>query len=576
MTGSNRRPPGCKPGALPAELTAPKRTQLYHVKKESVNWFAHPFEAYYYIFMLPVLTKTQIREYENKLIRTGEISSSILMELAGSKCAEKLLYHYPECKDVLIVCGTGNNGGDGLVIARWLAEKRIRVSVLILESSHNSGSAEFTHNLNRIKSSNIQIATLPSDTILSRELLHNAEIIIDAILGTGFSGNLSPSKEEAIKLINSTKCPVISLDIPSGLDADNSQHTSTHINADRTYAIGALKPCHTLFPAIEACGKISFIDIGIASQKSAQTLWTKCPLTIPPPRKQDSHKYNYGHIGIIGGSSGMEGALNLATHACLTSGSGLVTAICPSTIYDKICPDLPGTMTQQVEANPDGTFSDIATTQIIRLLNSRKFTALAVGPGMRQSQAGQLLILALLAYNLPLIIDADGLNNLSTIDTDPLMSTLAKRTQPLILTPHHREAARLLSVDTATIDANPIESAKLISAKYSATVVLKGYPTVISSPNEQSLIIPAGNPGMAKAGSGDTLTGILAATLCRLPAIDASAYSVILHGICGDLANKYLGEDAMQAHDLPRFTSIAREKMSATIARTSHTFHDEL
>ncbi|MDD5456660.1 MAG: NAD(P)H-hydrate dehydratase [Candidatus Margulisbacteria bacterium] len=496
-----------------------------------------------------ILLAQEIQLLDKKTVTKTGIPSLVLMENAGRSSAEIILQKYPRNTDFIIMAGTGNNGGDGLVIARYLLNmgKQVRV---YLAGERNKLSTETKQNLNIFLNCGGEIKSVneKNNSALKKSMQKDC-IIIDALFGTGFKAPVKGLSAKLIEFINSSGHPVVSIDLPSGIEADSGQLEKTCIKADTTVTFGYPKLCHILYPARENCGEIYLVDISLDKKYATaikRELIQEEELTLPE-RKHDSHKYNYGHVLIVGGSSGMEGAVVLACKAASSSGAGLVSCMIPQSTNNIIKHHLVEDMSIPI-ADKNGMFCSKSIPDIIKHMEEGKFCTILCGPGLRTNLDMEILIQKILKINLPLVLDADALNNLANIKN--YHHLIHERKQPTILTPHLGEAAKLLNNKAENIKPDMEKYALRLAQSTGAYIVLKSANTLIATPQKQVFYTPTGNPGMAKAGSGDVLGGIISTLIYRLPVIEALKLAVYLHGLAGEMALTCLGAECMQALDL--------------------------
>lgn len=497
---------------------------------------------------MKILTSKEISQVDKSTIEKTGIPSLVLMENAGRSCVDIILKDYPFVKNVSVVAGKGNNGGDGIVIARYLQKLGKNVKLFILAQNEEKLSPDNKSNLNIFKKfSNHFYFITQSDLGFLEENLKTADLIVDAIFGTGFKPPVEGYPKDVIQMINSSGKPVVSVDIPSGINAD-SPFCDVSIKANLTITFGYLKPCHILYPAAENCGKVYVADISLDDSYAPSYRQLITPYNVLlPKREKTGNKYTFGHVAIIGGSVGKSGAVIMASKAATVSGSGLTTAIVPQDINPVLETNLIEEMSIPVSSQ-NGTFSKESKEEILDILNKGKFSSVVVGMGMSVNENTIELIKGLLAIEKPLVIDADGLNNLSRIEN--FKQLLKQRTFPTVLTPHTGEFSRLTGLDTKTILQN-FESIGLDFSKETGSyVILKFSRMVIFTPEGKIYYCNKGNPGMATAGTGDVLAGIVGALVNRLPVEEALKLSVLLHSTAGDLAAAEKGEESLKATDL--------------------------
>ncbi|HRG58476.1 MAG TPA: NAD(P)H-hydrate dehydratase [Bacteroidia bacterium] len=489
--------------------------------------------------MQKILSIQQIRDWDAYTILNEPISSIDLMERAASKVSEIILSDF-NFNDFEIYCGQGNNGGDGLVLARLLAQQNKKVKVYILiEKDH--GSIDFELNLNRLKEiDGPEIYSLQSKLDFVKPSLNAC--IIDAILGTGIHGTSKGLTKDTIDYINSFSNLKIAIDVPSGLQCDEPlQFNASVVEASYTLTFQSLKLAFLFTENHKYCGIVKVLDIGLKTEFLSQQKSNHLILTLSniigllPTRKTFAHKGNFGHALLLCGSSGKFGAAILSAMACSRSGAGLVTLHSGKKIESSLNSTLPSAMFNADE-------NDELITQIPNL---DKFTSVAMGcgAGMATSTISALKLL-IQQCKVPLVLDADALNILAQNKT--WLSFLPPGT---ILTPHPKEFERLFGKWNNSFER--LQMQKDFSRKYNCYIVLKGAYTCVSTPSGNCYFNPTGNAGMAKGGSGDVLTGIITALLSQgLNRTEACLVGVFVHGLAGDLAKEYRGEISMLPEDL--------------------------
>jgi len=490
--------------------------------------------------LIKILPVQKIREADQYTIDHEPVRSVDLMERAAGRCFEWIKEHQPDTKQAYtIFAGPGNNGGDGLVIARMLHDSGYPVSVNLVQFS-NELSPDCQINLNRLKKIiPVQIIKTTKDIVQ----IPADEIIIDALLGSGISRAPEGLVKHVIQQINAAGNRIIAIDLPSGLMADSSSdgHKDAIIKASVTLTIGAPKLALFVPENGDYCGDWCFIPIGLHEDFLQQAdakyflLQQNDVAAFFQPRKTFSHKGSYGHVLIMAGSKGKTGAAVLAAKACLRSGCGLTTVHCPSDSLNIVQISAPEAM-----VSVDENANNISVLPVLM-----PYSAVAFGPGcgLHKSTAASLKLL-IQETKVPLVIDADGLNILA--DNKTWLSFLPANT---VLTPHPGEFKRLFGESKNDFDrlGKGVEAAM----KFRCIIVLKGAYTAIISPNGQVFFNSSGNPGMAKGGSGDALTGLIAGLLARgIPALKAAIAGVFLHGLAGDFAAKYKTQEAMRAGDI--------------------------
>ncbi|MBI4843913.1 MAG: NAD(P)H-hydrate dehydratase [Nitrospirae bacterium] len=526
--------------------------------------------------MIKAATAKEMREIDRITIKRHGIASIELMERAGLACVKKINEIYfstlsphsgePACRQtgqpgltsVYVLCGGGNNGGEGLVIARLLQEEGRDVKVfLAVDPSKLKGDAKT--NYLRAKKAGIEILPIKSFLTLNSKLLPTGQagltqnsLIIDALFGTGLSREIRPPFSDIIKKVNILSLPVFSIDIPSGISSDTGQVMGAAVRAAHTITFGLPKRGHLLYPGADFTGELSIADIGfpqkLLKSKSlkASLIERKDAVSFMPKRPRNSHKGTYGHVLITAGSRGKTGAALMTAKACLRTGAGLVTLGVPETLVDAFQRRVTEEMILPLPDKGDGTLSYDALGILMSFIKKR-CDVLAIGPGISVSEDIKKLVKSLVEkLSIPVVIDADGINALSGG-----AALIRKSRAKLILTPHTGEMARLLSERSAEIEKDRINTAVSFSKKAKAHLALKGAPTVISSPEGEAFINSTGNPGMATAGSGDVLTGMISALLAQgLNPKNASILGVYMHGLAGDIAAGRKGERSLIASDI--------------------------
>ncbi|RMD46431.1 MAG: NAD(P)H-hydrate dehydratase [Aquificota bacterium] len=511
---------------------------------------------------------------ENTIKLTG-IPSLVLMENAGRTSAEIILKKFGDKKRFTVVAGSGNNGGDGLVIGRYLLRNGKDVKVFILADSRNKLSQDNLKNLEIFESFGGEVLLVGKDKLGKlRNAIKESDVVIDAIFGTGFKPPVKGYREKAIEIINSYAKHIVSVDIPSGLSTDTGKIEGTHIKAELTLTFAFPKLAHILYPASLYCGEVFVIDISIDENylKEINRFVLTPEMLKLPVRKKDSHKYSYGHVLVIGGSKGKTGAVIMASKAATAAGSGLTTAVVPSSLNSIFETSLIEEMTIPVD-DIDGFFGKKAKKQILELIKNGKFTSVVSGMGMSVKEYTIDVVESLLRIKLPLVLDADGINNLVLIEN--FKEKLKKRKSPTVLTPHIGEMSRLTGIPTKDINENMENVAKEFSKETGSYVVLKSSRTVIATPEGKVFYSIRGNEGMATAGTGDVLAGILGTLVYRLGAEEGVKTGVYLHGLSGDLAVSETGVESMKANDLIRFIPEAY-KYLANIFASSTSFYRKL
>lgn len=484
-----------------------------------------------------ILTSKQMYEAECNAVKRG-ISFPQLMENAGTACAKLIKKHFCITKEntqnILVICGKGKNGGDGFVIARKMREYGCEVKVMLACGEPKDEISKSMFSLAELMG--IDILTYNNNLTLLKKHIEDADIIVDAIFGTGFSGALNQPLSALAKAVNSSGAKTVAIDIPSGANCDAATVDGAVFKADMTIAISAYKPIHALKPYNAFCGRTVVADIGMVESDFKKlesvtcfTLELKDVKKMLPKRKPVSNKGTYGRALLVCGSMKMTGAAVLAANGALRTGAGLVTLAFPQSAYPAIAPKLTEPLFLPLESNFEGTFSFSALGGITEA--AKNATAVLIGCGIGfNKDTSRIVHNAVRDIKSPMIIDADGINALST-NIDILKEAQA----PIVLTPHPGEMSRLCGKSIAEIIANPVAVAYEFACKYGVTVVLKGANTVICDPQNAVYVNTTGNAGLARGGSGDLLAGMTVSLAAQgMKPFDAAVCAVYLHGLAAD------------------------------------------
>ena len=486
-----------------------------------------------------IVTSNQMFQAECNAVERG-ISFPQLMENAGTVCAVIIKKHFnisrSNPKKILIISGKGKNGGDGFVIARKMWEYGCDVTLLLACGEPKDKISQDMFSL--AESTGIDILRYDNNLSAIKPYIEKADIIVDAVFGTGFSGALSQPLSALAKLVNAAEAKTVAVDVPSGTNCDSASAEGTVFKADITVAISAYKPIHILKPCNSYCGKTVVADIGITDDDFRNldsivcfTLDSKDVRKKLPKRKSVSNKGTYGRALCVCGSMRMTGAAVLAAGGALRTGAGLVTVAFPQSAYPAIAPKLTEPLLLPLDSNLDGTFAFSAFSGIAE--NAKSSTAVLIGCGLGYNKdTTRLVHSAVKEIKTPMIIDADGINALST-NIDILKEAQA----PVILTPHPGEMSRICGKSVAEIIANPVAIAYEFAQKYGVTLVLKGANTVVCGTGDDEIYINAtGNAGLARGGSGDLLAGMIVSLVAQgMKPFDASVCAVYLHGLAADV-----------------------------------------
>jgi hydroxyethylthiazole kinase-like uncharacterized protein yjeF len=503
---------------------------------------------------MKIVTGTEMQTLDRRTIIEAHIPSAVLMERAGEGIVKHLEEHCGPArgKTITILCGKGNNGGDGLVVARLLHRRHARIHVMLLTpiTGLSRDTAAMYRRFIRVAGQAGIVRFRSADQVQS--LFASSDILVDALFGTGLSSVVTGTYREVIDLINSAGKPVIAVDIPSGLHADTGSILGQAVRATLTITCGLPKLGLYVGAGIDQAGTIRVADIGIPSAyvdaiESRTLLLTQDgAFQSLPERRASAHKGTFGHAGIIAGSVGKTGAAALAAQAALRIGAGLVTVATPSSVNDVLEAKLLEAMTMPLPETKARTLARSGLDRILAFIQARK--AIAIGPGLSTHHETVELVQSLMKHlDRPCVLDADALNALTG---RALLLTECKT--PPILTPHPGEMARLgTDATTQSVNTDRIGTAKRFAQERGVFVVLKGARTVIARPDGLVAICPTGNPGMATPGTGDVLTGMIVGLLAQgVSAWEAACTATYFHGLAGDLAAQQLGQPGMLAGDL--------------------------
>lgn len=501
-----------------------------------------------------LVTADEMRKMDQQTIESFGLPGRLLMENAGYGATRVLHTHFKDLnkKPVAVLAGRGNNGGDGFVIARYLALAGVRVSVFLLSHASKIGG-DAKHNLNLLAPLNIPVIEIPDKNLFENHkisILHH-DIYIDAIFGTGLKSEIDGIFKGIIDLVNNSGKPVFAVDIPSGLDADTGHPHGICMQAHTTATFAYPKIGHILFPGASFTGNLEIVDIGIPPHIAADIAPSQSLLTADiinghiQPRSPQAHKGTTGHLLILSGSPGKTGAAVLTATAAMRSGAGLVTLGIPASLNSILESQLVEAMTHPLPEDETGRFNESSFNALENILDGKK--CIAIGPGLDVTEGTKKFVKQIIAEcEIPLVIDADGLNCIGE-NSD----ILKKRTHPTILTPHPGEMARLANTSVASIQHDRVTSARAFAKKVNAHLVLKGAKTIIAHPDGTIYINTNGNPGMASGGMGDVLTGIIGSLVAQgYPPQAASHVGVYIHGAAADTLSKEYGPVGYIASDV--------------------------
>jgi NAD(P)H-hydrate epimerase len=515
---------------------------------------------------MKIVTSEQMRNIDRRAIREWGIPGVVLMENAAAAVMAEMDRFFGGLAGlkVGIVCGKGNNGGDGLALARRLSIRGVPVRVALLAPvSAVSGEAR-TH-LDILRKTDVELAPNASAGAVA-DIIEWSDIIVDAILGVGLSSPLAGKFRQVVETINAASSPVVAVDIPTGINADTGEVMGAAIRADLTVTMALIKRGLILFPGAAYAGAVRVVDIGIPHEVvekesiSLSLLGREFVWGMVRRRASDAHKGDFGHAMIIAGSVGKAGAAAMAAKAALRAGAGLVTVATPGSIVPVIQQHAAEAMCIPAGESIDGTIGMGAEDELVKA--SDRMTAVAIGPGLTtHPETVQAVRSIVQRLTVPMVIDADAVNALAG---SPAILKRAKA--PVIITPHPGEMARLLGTSPDEVQKDRVGIAGKFAEKHGVTLVLKGAGTIVADPNGETFINATGNPGMATAGTGDVLTGMIAGLLAQgYPATQAACLGVYLHGLAGDLAAKDKTEMAMIAGDvIEKIPEAVKQTLDAT------------
>jgi len=498
-----------------------------------------------------IVTAQQMRELDRRAIHERGLAGLTLMENAGRAVAAAARRMLGPCSDrtIVVLCGPGNNGGDGFVAARHLAADGLNVQVY-LAGSADEVAGDARENLHRLAEAGLSATEVDDPARLAKPLCQ-AGLVIDALLGTGLSGKVRGLPGQLIEALNDARRPVLAVDVPSGLDADSGEPLGLAVRARETVTMGLPKIGLFLYPGMDYAGRVTVADIGLPGDLVAESAsvgdlvdpqWVRMLL---PERPRSAHKGDFGRVLVIAGSVGMTGAAALCAEAALRVGAGLVTVGCPASLNDILEVKLTEAMTFPLPETYLRTLDTRALALILEL--AEEADVLAIGPGLSRQPETAVLVRRLVArVEKPIVVDADGLNALAET---PFL--LESDHAPAVLTPHPGELARLMDASIGEVQARRTEFAERAAARFQSVVILKGACSVIAEPGRPLAISPTGNPGLATGGTGDVLTGMVAGLIAQgLLPFEAGAAAAYLHGLAGDLVADRVGEPYLLAGDV--------------------------
>ncbi len=521
---------------------------------------------------MKVLNSKQMREIDRTTIEDIGIPSPVLMENAGTRIVAEILKRFPlpACERIVVVAGKGNNGGDGLVVARHLRNRGAAPTVLLLAPKEElKGDAAL--NLGIAEKSGVEVVDASTELCWKKQrlTLAHASLIVDAIFGTGLEKPAAGLYATAIGEINKARGFKVAVDIPSGLFSDTFAVLGPAVKADLTVALAAPKIGHLFPPAENFVGELVVIDIGIppylfgSASLSLETIERQEILPLFARRLRDGHKGTYGHLAILAGSFGKSGAAVLAGKAALRLGAGLVTIGTAKSVLPAIGRGMMELMTEPLPETASGTISAEAAAAAEKILAWKD--AVVVGPGLSTQESTAVFVRTLLPrLKIPMVIDADGLNIVAGN-----LEILRKLASPAVLTPHPGEFARLVGLSVPEVLARRLELAPAFAREWKVILVLKGHRTLVATPDGRTFVNPTGNPGMGTGGAGDVLSGMIGSLIVQTKDIAAATRAAVyVHGLSGDLAAAKLSEKALVAGDLIRFLPAAVKSLEDGSERT--------
>jgi NAD(P)H-hydrate epimerase len=502
---------------------------------------------------MKIVTASEMREIDRVTSGRFGVPSLTLMENAGTAVAEFVLSYYPVAKTIGVICGKGNNGGDGFVAARKLsaAGKEVRVLVLADPAELRGDAAEMFSRM-----ALTFVVARSSDDLEGEKARATfaCDLILDAILGTGFRPPVTGFYAEAVGRMNAVTAPVVAVDIPSGADADvMGSQTGAVARANAIVTFTVPRPAHVF--GLLTNGPMVVAPIGSPDEAITSSLHLNLitPSDIAPllaPRRADANKGNFGHVLVVGGSLGKAGAAAMAGMSALRVGAGLSTVATAKSVLPTVAGFHPELMTEPLAETDAGTISlrSLEYGHLDAVLKGK--TVLALGPGIsREVETSEFVRTVVARYKLPMVVDADGLNAF-----EGTADKLHGRDHPLVITPHPGEMARLCGSTIKDILRDRINIARTFAREHQCITVLKGHRTLIADPGGDVWVNTTGNPGMATGGTGDILTGMVAGFIAQSPdrLLDAVLAAVYLHGLAGDVARDTMGEHSLVATDLIR------------------------
>lgn len=496
-----------------------------------------------------IFTSEQTRQAEENAVALG-MNWLRLMENAGAAASRVIREKFSvKHKNVAIVCGRGNNGGDGYVVARKLNESGAKVAVI--QSDGAPGTPTAFEMYRRITDIGIPVIDYRSNRERAEQIIKSSDIVIDSIFGIGFYGEVTGDTKKIIEIINGTYAKVVSLDVPSGADCDTGAVKGVCVKADLTISFTVYKPCHVMHPACEYCGEVVAVSIGMPNEAvesiatSLQSIERNDIIPNLLVKKRNTHKGDFGTALLVCGSVGMSGAAGIAAKSAIRTGVGLVKAVIPKSIYCPLASSLYEPIFCVAPETDSGTLSEEGLDMI--LSEAESATAILIGCGLGKSKDIIEIVKWLITKaDRPIVLDADGINAICGC-----IDIIKQAKAPLILTPHPGEMARLLNTTSDKVQASRLKTAREFASEYGVYLVLKGSGTIVALPDGRAYVNLTGNHGMSSAGSGDMLAGMMVSLLAQgLSPDKAAVTAVYLHGHAGDRTAAKLSKRAMSASDM--------------------------
>lgn len=514
---------------------------------------------------MKILTSKEMREIDRTAIEDLGIPGVVLMENAGLRVVRAIRARFGDVarERIVVVAGRGNNGGDGFVVARHLANLGARPEIILL-AAREEVRGDAAVNLAVVLGMGVPVieARTAADWKKSRIAVFHATVVVDAIFGTGLAKPLEGLFAAAVEDINKSSAFKVAVDIPSGLSADTFETIGPSVKADLTVALAAPKIAHILPPASERVGELVVAPIGLPPslfERPGLKLELVEAQAVRPffrKRKKDTHKGTYGHVLVVAGSVGKSGAAVLGAKAALRAGAGLVTVATAAGVLPSVARGMAELMTEPLAETPKGTIAAAALPRAAALLKGK--SAVLVGPGLTTDPSTADFVRGLLPkVKAPCVVDADGLNIVAAGT-----GVLGRMAGPVVLTPHPGEFGRLVGRSSAEVLRRRLELVPEFARKHGVTVVLKGFRTLVGAPDGRVFVNPTGNPGLATGGTGDVLAGMIASELAQeKDALGATIAAVYAHGLAGDVAAGRLGEKALVAGDIIRYLPAALKEL---------------